>query len=195
MRLKIVIFVLLAGLAGFAGIFFLKHLAAPAQPAQPAIASQEVAPAAPPVSSIAINATVANPAVTISQVTTVPLVTADTNALAEEHEAYAQARIDKLNELEANDDAESLHAILAELTNSDKEIRAAAVESAIQFGSRDAIPVLNDLAARTQDPDEKKELLDAAEFLALPTLSEVRAENPDAKIIQPPVPSPAPGQP
>jgi HEAT repeat protein len=192
MRPKIVIAVLLAGFAGLVGIYFLKHLAAPAQqPAQPgqtAIASQAVA-VAPPVSPIASNTPPAKSTATIAHVTTgvlqvtipVPKVVADTNALAEEHEAYVDARIGKLQELQANDDAESLRAILAELTNADKEIRAAAVESTIQFGSRDAIPLLKDLAARTQDPDEKKDLLDAADFLALPTLTEIRAQNQTSK--------------
>ena len=123
---------------------------------------------------------------------------ADTNAQAEAHEAMVQAEIDKLTELQANDDADSLHAILADLTNSDKEIRAAAVESTIQFGSRDAIPVLKDLAARTQDPDEKKALLDAADFLALPKMNEPdqpgeQSQMPNAA--SPPDASSAPGQP
>lgn len=186
MRPKIAIAVLLAGLAGLAGIFFLKHLAAPAQPAETSIARQEIKPAAPPTAN---NATAANPAVTVAQ------VAADTNKLAEEHQAYVQARIDKLQELQAHENAQSLQAILSELTNSDKEIRAAAIESTIQFGSRDAIPVLNDLAARTEDPNEKKELLDAAEFLALPSLTEIRSQNPKVKIVSPKKRSTAPVKP
>ena len=92
-----------------------------------------------------------------------------------------QARLDKLRELQSNDDAASLQAILAELANSDKTIRSAAVEATIQFGSRDAIPVLKDFAARTADPAEKKQLLDAADFLKLPTLTEIHAQNAAAK--------------
>lgn len=199
MRPKIVIAVLLAGLAGLVGIFFLKHLAAPAQPAPAVIASQTVPTAAPPVSPVADNPAPAKPAVTIAHVTTVvPRIVADTNAQAEAHEAAVQAEIDKLDELESNDDADSLHAILADLTNSDKEIRDAAVESTIQFGSRDAIPVLQDLATRTQDPDEKKALQDAADFLALPTITEVheKMHQPNQQDAPPSQDaSPAPGQP
>ena len=201
MRPKIVITVLLVGIAGIAAIFWLKHAATPAQPAPPVIASQEVAPAVRPVPSITSNATPAQPVVTFANAPvekTISRPAADTNALAEAHEAMVQAEVDKLTELQANDDAASLHAILADLTNSDKEIRAAAVESTIQFGSRDAIPVLQDLAARTTDPGEKKDLLDAADFLALPTLSEVREESRKAKM-QNATPtqdaSPAPTQP
>jgi len=179
MRPKIITAVLLAGLAGLAGIFFLKHLAAPAQPTETSTVRQEIKPATSAISPTANNAMTVNPAMPSA------LFAADTNKLAAEHEAYVQAHIDKLQELQANDDAQSLQAILSELTNSDKEIRAAAVESTIQFGSRDAIPVLKDLAARTEDPDEKKELLDAAEFLALPTLTEIREQNPKVKIISP----------
>lgn len=183
MRVKIVIVVLLAGVAGFIGIFFLKHLAAPAQPPENMAAQPEIKPAAPTITPIPNAALAAKPVLPVPQVKTSRPAGADTNTLAEEHEAYVQARVDKLKELQANDDAESLHAILAELTNANKEIRAAAVESSIQFGSRDAIPVLNDLAARTSDPAEKKELQDAAEFLALPTLIEAEEQARQAKLL------------
>jgi hypothetical protein len=200
MRPKIVIVVLLVGIAGIAAIFWLKHAATPVQPAPPVIASQEAAPAVPP-TSITSNATPAKPVATFANAPvekTISRPAADTNALAEAHDAMVQAEVDKLTELQANDDAASLHAILADLTNSDKEIRAAAVESTIQFGSRDAIPVLQDLAAHTTAPDEKKNLLDAADFLALPTTSEAREASRQAKMQngnQPPDASPAPAQP
>jgi uncharacterized protein YdiU (UPF0061 family) len=100
----------------------------------------------------------------------------DAAALAEEQRASIQARIAHLNELEAKDDSASLQAILSELTNPEMEIRAAAIESTIQFQSRDAIPALADLAARTSNPQEKQALLDAVEFLKLPTMTEIRAQ-------------------
>ena len=200
MRPKIVIVVLLVGIAGIAAIFLLKHAATPPATIQtpPEIVSQ---PAAPPVTPAADNPTPAKPVATFANAPvekTISQPAADTNALAEAHDAMVQAEVDKLTELQANDDAASLHAILADLTNSDKEIRAAAVESTIQFGSRDAIPVLQDLAAHTTAPDEKKNLLDAADFLALPTTSEVREASRQAKMQngnQPPDASPAPAQP
>jgi hypothetical protein len=185
MRPKVVIAVLLAGLAGLAGILFLKRLATPAQPAETSTARQEIKTAAPAISPTANTATAATPVVTVAQVITIPRVAADTNMLADEHQIYVQDHIDKLQELQAHDDAPSLQAILSELTNSDKEIRAAALEATIQFSSRDAIPVLKNLAARTDDPDEKKELLDAAEFLELPSLTEIQSQNPNVKIVSP----------
>jgi hypothetical protein len=207
MRPKVVIAILLAGLAGFAGIFFLKRLTTPDQPLSPAANVQtlasappvsfdagvihEVPPAVPTVSAVITNSAPENQ---IAQVTNIPPVAPAANAPVIDHETYAQSEIDKLQELQANDDAQSLHAILADLTNSDKTIRAAAIEATTQFGSRDAIPVLKDLAARTPDPDEKQQLQDAADFLALPSITELREQNPHVKIqsIAPPPASVSP---
>jgi HEAT repeat protein len=72
-----------------------------------------------------------------------------------------------------NDDPESLSNILADLTNSEKEVRKAAIEAAEQFGSTNAIPVLKNLAANDEDPEEKAALLEAANFLSLPSIFDV----------------------
>jgi len=93
------------------------------------------------------------------------------------HQAYAGSRLAELQRLSMQDDAGSLDTILSELTNRDPEIRAGAIEAAIQFGSRDAIPRLLDAATQTDDPKEKTALIDAAEFLKLPSLREVLAQN------------------
>ena len=181
MRPKIVLLALLAGLAGITGIVLLKHPAAPppapatvqevppaAPPAAPAIQPEVVAaPVTPAPAPVAVPAVVTNPAPILPVVEAV-----DTNAV---HEAAVQATINKLQELQANDDSASLKAILTELVNPDKEVRAAAIEATIQFGDRSAIPVLKDLAATTADSGEKKALLDAVEFMSLPTMTEVRA--------------------
>jgi hypothetical protein len=205
MRPKVVIAILLAVLAGFAGIFFLKRLTTPAQPPSPAANVQtfasappvssdvsvvhEVVPDVPPVSTAITNSTPENQ---IAQVTNIPPVAPATDAPVVDHEAYVQSEIDKLQELQANDDAQSMRAILADLTNSDKTIRVAAIEATTQFGSRDAIPALKDLAAHTPDPDEKQQLQDAADFLALPSITELREQNPQIKIhAAPPLPAPA----
>jgi len=78
--------------------------------------------------------------------------------------------VEELRSLAMNDDADSLQAILDELTNSDPEIRAAAREAAVQFGDRTAAPPLRAVAAQMEDLDEKKALLEAADFLELPSL-------------------------
>lgn len=82
--------------------------------------------------------------------------------------------VDELESLGMKHDADSLRAILAELTNSNPEIRAAARKAAVQFGDRAAAPALRAVAAKTEDVDEKRALLEAADFLELPPL-EVRA--------------------
>ena len=70
-----------------------------------------------------------------------------------------------------NNDPASLSNILADLTYPDKKVREAAIEAAKQFGSTNAIPVLKDLAAHDEDPEEKAALLEAADFLSLPSLT------------------------
>jgi predicted component of type VI protein secretion system len=86
--------------------------------------------------------------------------------------AVAPARTaEELQTLAMHDDADSLNAILAELANPDPEIRAAAREAAVQFGDRAAVPLLRAAAAVTDDLEEKKALLDAADFLELPPLA------------------------
>jgi HEAT repeat protein len=89
------------------------------------------------------------------------------------HEDYVAARCEELEDLAMDDRPESLATILEELTNRDPHIRQAAISAAKQFGSRDAIPKLLDAATQTDDPEEKVALLEAAEFLKLPSLTEL----------------------
>ena len=164
MRLKIILPLALAA-ALIPALLFLK----PASPPAPAEIADLTAPAAPASTAVPVRP-IASPAAPDP----VPTVAAD--AEAEKEAAEIQAKIDRLEDLQSNDDAESLHAILNELTDSNRVIRHAAIEATTQFRDRAAIPVLSDLAARTTDPEEKQELLDAVEFLTLPTYTEVMAE-------------------
>ncbi len=181
MRLKVVLITLLIGLAGITGIVWLRHPAS----APTTVAIPVVPPVAPPAAPISQPEVVATPAPApfrpvvpppgaVPPVVTnpVPVVDApDTNA---EHEAAVQATIDKLQDLQANDDPASLKAILTELGNPEQKVRMAAIEATIQFGDRSAIPVLKELATTTTDSIEKKALLDAVEFMSLPTMTEIR---------------------
>ena len=174
MRLKIILPLALAA-ALIPALLFLK----PASPPAPAEIADLTAPAAPASTAVPVRP-IASPAAP-DPVPTVaaPLpatADADADADAEKEAAEIQAKIDRLEDLQSNDDAESLHAILNELTDSNRVIRHAAIEATTQFRDRAAIPVLSDLAARTTDPEEKQELLDAVEFLTLPTYTEVMAE-------------------
>ncbi len=92
------------------------------------------------------------------------------------HQAFVETRTAELMDLAMNDDRESLNTILSELNNRDPQVRKAAVEAAVQFGSRDAIPNLMDAAAQTDDPQEKADIMEAIQFLKLPTLSEAAAQ-------------------
>ena len=93
---------------------------------------------------------------------------------------WIATRIAELNGLAWYDDADSLRLILAELSNPMPEIRAAALDATIAFGSRDAIPRLAYLAARAHDPQQQQALNDAITYLKRPTLIEK---------LEPPVPA------
>lgn len=81
--------------------------------------------------------------------------------------------IDHLQEWSRNDDPQSLLNILADLANPDKGVREAAIEAAKQFGSTNAIPALKTAAMNSTDPDEQIEMLQAASFLALPSIGSI----------------------
>lgn len=101
---------------------------------------------------------------------------ASTASTEDAHQAYVEKRTAELMDMAMTDDRANLDTILSELGNRDPEIRKAALEATIQFGSRDAIPKLADAASQTDDPNEKAALADAIEFLKLPSLTEVRQQ-------------------
>jgi hypothetical protein len=99
-------------------------------------------------------------------------VPAVTNTLTPEQRQVAiDTETDRLQQWSMSDDPASLSNILADLTNSEKEVREAAIEAAKQFGSINAIPTLKDMAANDEDPEEKAALLEAADYLALPSFT------------------------
>ena len=160
MRPKVIIIILLAGLAGVTGILLIKHQGAPPPAAAP-IAIAETKPAAP------------QTAPTVTNVPPAPAPVVTKTLTPEERQAAIDAETDRLQQWSMNDDPASLSSILADLTNSEKEVRKAAIEAAEQFGSTNAIPVLKNLAANDEDPEEKAALLEAANFLSLPSIFDV----------------------
>ena len=154
---------------GVTAYFQLYRVSAPPSTAQ-AIEGDRPAAEAEQVTA-AVNATeapaVAKAAILNSQAE--PLPTAPQAA----HQTYVAERVAKLQELAMDDQGSSLQTILGELSNRDPVIRKAAREAAVQFSSRDAIPRLLEAAGQTEDPAEKQELIEAAEFLKLPSLTEV----------------------
>jgi hypothetical protein len=184
MRTKVVLLCLCAGAVGLAAVFWAKH-----QSPKPPV---EVPVAVPVAKSVSDSGTTNEPTNVMAaqgQVAIEPAPEAvappiATNSAAveaanagDQRAVAIQEKVLKLQDWQANDDAQSLKNILAELTNPEKEVRAAAIEAAIQFGSRDAIPVLKAAAGKTTDPAEKKALLDAAEFIALPSMTEANDLN------------------
>jgi HEAT repeat protein len=83
-------------------------------------------------------------------------------------------RMEAIAEASMKSDSNSFQIILNALKDENPEIRRAALDGVIQFGSRDAIPALKELVEKTEDPREKVEILDAIEFLALPSATEIR---------------------
>ncbi len=86
-----------------------------------------------------------------------------------------EAAVEAINDLVVTYDAASVPALARFLRHSDPEIRAAAIDGFIQLGERAAIPLLQE-AARSATPEDAKAMLEAAEFLALPTRAELRAQ-------------------
>ncbi|MGA2180018.1 MAG: HEAT repeat domain-containing protein [Verrucomicrobiota bacterium] len=159
MRPKIVILILLAALAGVTGILLIKHRGSPPPAAAP-IAITETKPAAPQTAPTIANVPPPAPVAAAPVATLTP----------EQRQAAIDAETDRLQQWSMNDDPESLSNILADLTNPEKEVRKAAIEAADQFGSTNAIPILKNLAANNEDPEEKAALLEAANFLSLPSI-------------------------
>ena len=155
MRPKFVFALLLLALLVLGAAFLLKQHSG--NSAAPPPVNESVTPA--PVSSVA-----PPPA-------PIPAAPAITNApTPEQREAAIDAETDRLLDWSMNDDPASLSNILADLTHPEKEIRDAAIEATKQFGSTNAIPTLKEVAANTTDTGEQIDLLEAANFLTLPSL-------------------------
>lgn len=92
---------------------------------------------------------------------------------------WTTERIGELEKLSWFDDAASLNKILAELYSPLLEIRSAALAATRAFGSRDAIPYLEQATNGTSDPEERKALADAIDYLKLPTLLEEQTGEPE----------------
>ncbi len=68
-------------------------------------------------------------------------------------------------------EAASLPAIAPYLTDPNPELRTAAREGLLQMGLSEAVPLLREAAGKMKDPREAILLLDAADFLELPSVS------------------------
>lgn len=93
------------------------------------------------------------------------------------YEAYRDERVAYLADQGMQSDMPALSVILSELSNRDPEIRSAAREAAIQFGSRDALPELEKVMSQTDDPHEKADMAKAIEILSLTNVTELSGSN------------------
>ena len=160
MRPKVVFALLLLAIFILGGAFLLKqHLRNVPPPAPEIVAS------APVVSNVVA---VAVPPPAPAPVAAAPVATRVLTP--EQRQAAIDAEIDRLQDWSMNNDPASLSNILADLTSPEKEIRDAAIEAAKQFDSTNAIPTLKAVAANTADTGEQIALLEAADFLSLPSL-------------------------
>src|SRR5215472_5785570 len=91
----------------------------------------------------------------------------------EERRAAVEARVAELENLFGQQDSASLETFFSEIRNPEPEIRRAALDGITQSGVRDMIPRLNEVAAQTDDPEQKRTIKDAIDFLQLPTLTEL----------------------
>jgi hypothetical protein len=126
------------------------------------------------ISALATPAVTNTPAV-IATVAIVPAVK-DKN-----HAEYVQERVAELTALAMNNDSNSFNTIWSELSNPDREIRAGALEAVIQFGDHSVSPRLRELAAQTQDPAEQAAILEAADYLDLPPITDLPRKQPGNK--------------
>jgi LAS superfamily LD-carboxypeptidase LdcB len=206
MRPKVAVIILLLAVSVLAGLYLLRPPSRPPSvaPAVDSAARPNVPQASPPVTApsdpgsvelkqppagAAILDPASAPAANGSALAS--SATATNTARTPQHDAAIRARVTQLGQLAMRNDPASLQTILSELTNSTKAIRQAALEATVQYGSRDAIPKLQEIAAATEDQKEKAAILEAAEFLQLPSLSELgRRLRPKAK--PPARPAPAP---
>jgi len=158
MRPKIVLGLMLFALVVIGAVVLLKRPVEKAAPVPAVIDSASV-----PATSVTANEV--PPPAPVAALPPAPVLT------PEERQAANQAEIDRLMEWSRNSDAQSLSNILLDLTNSEKDVREAAIEATKQFGSTNAIPVLKAAAINSTDTSEQIELLQAANFLSLPSLT------------------------
>ena len=139
----------------------------------------ESASASPPVSapaSTSAQAAPPPPGAAASEATKAPSASIATSPAVPSPSPRAPAASARESELARIETAiatagpESLSLLASYLTHADPELRAFAREGMVQKSLPEAIPLLRDAAGKTKDPREAIALLDAADFLSLPTL-------------------------
>jgi hypothetical protein len=183
MRPQFAIFVVTTAGIILAGIIFLKlqmdHARQPIAPpasARPEILSGSQTTAAPetlpPVvtttSAAAVPAAAILPPATNAAVASLSETANDQPPMSQE---AVNLEVMRLMELSRSSDPQSMTDLFAAAVSPNATIRGAALEGIKGKGDTNAIGPLKNLAAKIQDSIQRKELMDAADFLALPSLS------------------------
>lgn len=100
----------------------------------------------------------------------------DTNAIARQkldHENYVNRRHEELLDLAREGGPAANQKILDELKNPDRAIRGAALDALEQANDRSVVPQMQQIADQTDDPEDKQAVLDAIDFINLPSFTEI----------------------
>jgi len=161
---------ILAAVFGVAIIGAFAVLLMPAPPvAQPAIAKQE-APAAKPQDPTSSNFQFDGSVPTTPSTATAPPEASAEAAENTAQEAATEQTLSVIHDAMTTWSEEGVPVIQPYLSSPDKQIRAAAIESMKQLGVPEAAAALRAAAKKTTNPDERKAMLDAAEFAESPPL-------------------------
>ncbi|MEP4077364.1 hypothetical protein [Haloferula sp.] len=96
---------------------------------------------------------------------------------SDEHVDWIEEQIADLRDKQwYNDDPVILNEVMANLRSPEPELREVALEAVVNLSSRDAIPYLERAAILAETPEEQRALIEAAEYLKLPTIFEGRAQ-------------------
>jgi hypothetical protein len=163
MRTKVVVWATVVALAILAPVIYLHFKPDSPLPADTTVASDDSAPPATAIPPILKR-------VQSQQREGLSSRPTDAASSGLSHDDYVLQRSAQLSELGMNNDPDSLKTILSEMENHDPDIRQAALSATIQFGSKDAIPVLQNEMAYATDPQEKVDIQKAIDFLQLPRL-------------------------
>lgn len=157
MRPQFIFAILLVGLLSLAGVFFLKQHSV-----------KTLKPVVKPMPVVAPQSNHAPP---------IPVIVKK-NMTPEEKKEAIEAEQNRLYTWAMNNDRQSLSNILGDLVSPEKEICMTAIEAVKEFGDTNAIPVLKALAANTDDTEEAIAMLEAVQFLSIPSIVSDAAKPP-----------------
>jgi HEAT repeat protein len=89
-----------------------------------------------------------------------------------DHEELVRRRTVELDGLAMEKSPAAHQTIVSELNNPDRFLRQAALEALMQANDRSVIPQMRQMADQTTDSDERKAILDAIDYINLPSLTE-----------------------